>query len=377
MVNGPKNSVSITLRGKEIQDVSSYYKSDLNGVNGGGALVFPGLVNSHDHLRLNLYPLIKSRLYKNYKEWAEDVQNNYPSILKPYQSIPSQLLYNWGILKNLVNGVTTVVQHGPELLNPLQSYIDVLVPHQNLHSVAFEKGWRYKLWRSLRAPIIMHIGEGVDVSIQSEFERVVKSNIWNRPIIPIHGLGIDRTQLKKCKALIWCPQSNVELYGTTLSSTYFKEPIPFLFGMDSTLSASWNLWEHLRTARERVDIPAVQLFNMLTKLPTSVWGLGLGNQIKEGYQANLVVAKNEQKHLNRWEAFYSLDPQDILLVVKNGKLALIDEEWWPLFNGTSMVEETYFPCQVGQKVKWLPCDVENLRDQIRSFYPKMVFQFGV
>ena len=31
-----------------------------------GAIIFPGLINSHDHLDFNLFPQLGNRAYKNY-----------------------------------------------------------------------------------------------------------------------------------------------------------------------------------------------------------------------------------------------------------------------------------------------------------------------
>src|ERR1043165_5907685 len=38
------------------------------------AVAFPGLINSHDHLDFNLFPLLANRVYNNYTEWARDIQ---------------------------------------------------------------------------------------------------------------------------------------------------------------------------------------------------------------------------------------------------------------------------------------------------------------
>jgi cytosine/adenosine deaminase-related metal-dependent hydrolase len=35
------------------------------------ALVFPGLINSHDHLDFNLFPRLGNGIYENYLEWGQ------------------------------------------------------------------------------------------------------------------------------------------------------------------------------------------------------------------------------------------------------------------------------------------------------------------
>src|SRR5690349_3736252 len=35
--------------------------------------LYPGLINSHDHLEMNLYPPMGKPPYSNYTEWANDI----------------------------------------------------------------------------------------------------------------------------------------------------------------------------------------------------------------------------------------------------------------------------------------------------------------
>jgi len=37
--------------------------------------LLPGLINSHDHLEFGLFARLGNRIYANYVEWAEDVQD--------------------------------------------------------------------------------------------------------------------------------------------------------------------------------------------------------------------------------------------------------------------------------------------------------------
>src|ERR1700750_3407338 len=76
------------------------------------AIVFPGLINSHDHLEFNLFPKLGNFVYKNYIEWGGDIFKQNKPAIDAIVKIPKQLRAEWGIIKNLLNGVTTVVQHG-------------------------------------------------------------------------------------------------------------------------------------------------------------------------------------------------------------------------------------------------------------------------
>src|SRR6266496_3198183 len=79
------------------------------------AIAFPGLINSHDHLDFNLFPQTGNRVYKSYREWGEDIQSHNKESIDAILRIPKEVRIEWGIYKNLLNGITTVVNHGKYL----------------------------------------------------------------------------------------------------------------------------------------------------------------------------------------------------------------------------------------------------------------------
>ena len=102
------------------------------------AVAFPGLINSHDHLDFNLFPQLGNRIYNNYREWGRDIHNANKAEISGVLRIPAPLRTQWGIYKNLLNGITTVVNHGKPLAirDPL---ITVYQRSRSLHSPAFER----------------------------------------------------------------------------------------------------------------------------------------------------------------------------------------------------------------------------------------------
>jgi cytosine/adenosine deaminase-related metal-dependent hydrolase len=77
------------------------------------AIAFPGLINSHDHLEMNLYPKLGAPPYANYVEWANDIYKPTQSPIKEIEKLPIEDRLLWGGVKNLISGVTTVVHHNP------------------------------------------------------------------------------------------------------------------------------------------------------------------------------------------------------------------------------------------------------------------------
>src|ERR1700743_1872333 len=109
-----------------------------------GALVFPGLINSHDHLDFNLFPLMGNKIYRNYTEWGRDIHANNTAVMRAVLQVPQEPRPFWGLYKNLLNGFTTVVNHGDRLTTD-NSLIDVFQECHCLHSVGFERNWIWKL----------------------------------------------------------------------------------------------------------------------------------------------------------------------------------------------------------------------------------------
>src|SRR6185312_14526801 len=101
-----------------------------------------------------------------------------------------------------------------------------------------------------RRPFAIHIGEGTDKASHDEINELIRWNLFKRKIIGVHGVAMDEDQAAAFEALVWCPASNYFLLNDTASIDELKIKTTILFGTDSTLTSSWNLWEHLRIARD-------------------------------------------------------------------------------------------------------------------------------
>ncbi|WP_216351052.1 hypothetical protein, partial [Mucilaginibacter polytrichastri] len=165
LING-NEPVSIKVEGRLIKSVTPTATStDELVLDFDNAIVFPGLINSHDHLDFNLFPQFGDRFYQNYTEWGAQIHRQYKEQIKQVLQVPQQLRAAWGVYKNLLAGVTTVVDHsdgpGPgyqtDLINVVQAY-------HCLHSVQFEKRWKWKLNNPMKFnyPYVIHTGEGID-----------------------------------------------------------------------------------------------------------------------------------------------------------------------------------------------------------------------
>src|SRR5579872_4695328 len=111
-IPGKEGAVGLLIeKGKitAVYDPSQIPATDRSGIflSLPGALVFPGLINSHDHLDFNLFPPLRNRIYHNYTAWGWDIHARNKAEIQSVLNIPIALRTRWGLYKNLLSGFTT------------------------------------------------------------------------------------------------------------------------------------------------------------------------------------------------------------------------------------------------------------------------------
>jgi cytosine/adenosine deaminase-related metal-dependent hydrolase len=339
-------------------------------------LAFPGLINSHDHLDFNLFPQTGNGIYPNYTRWGHDIHQHNQESIREVQKIPQAMRIRWGLYKNLLNGVTTVVNHGPrlEISDP---FITVLQNHHCLHSVHFEKHWKLKLNNpfSKQQPYVIHTGEGTDSLADKEIDELIRWNVLKKTLIAVHGVAMKPNQARAFKALVWCPASNYFLLNATADTLRLKKSTSILFGTDSALTAGWNLWEHLRMAKKTNGLTDPELFETLTSNPSIVWEQPLVGSLSAGKDADIVIAK--PTGVPGWEGFYSLNPEDIRMVVQKGMVRLLDEEILNQFSENEFSLDQFSKISISGKVKYVYGDVPSLVAGVRQYDPHVHFPISL
>src|SRR5689334_20936533 len=114
-----REAFRIVIKGDRIHAIQSneqeYPEKNSDPIQFNNAVALPGFINSHDHLEFNLFPLLANRVYNNYTEWARDIQTTGKKEIDAVLQIPEEVRIEWGCYKNLLNGFTTVVNHGKKL----------------------------------------------------------------------------------------------------------------------------------------------------------------------------------------------------------------------------------------------------------------------
>ncbi|MES2274842.1 MAG: amidohydrolase family protein [Bacteroidota bacterium] len=366
---GDEKAGNISISEGRITDGTANRADDLQLVFN-NAIAFPGLINSHDHLDFNLFPQLGDRTHNNYTEWGNYIHQKYKREITAVLNIPIALRTQWGLYKNLLCGVTTVVNHGDKLsIN--NSPITVIDNCQSLHSVHFEKKWKRRLNNPLKrnTTVVIHTGEGTDTAAGEEIDQLLHWNLLNRKLIGIHGVAMTPNQAKHFNALVWCPQSNYFLLGTTAPIHRLKENVPILFGTDSTLTGHWSIWEHIRQARKTGYLTDNELYLNLTHNPATAWEIN-GGSVAPGHDADVVVARVKDEGSNM-DGLLSLNPADILLVVDKGKIRLFDETLYSQLS--NMPKDNFSKIKIDGAYKYVYGDLPGLMKSIQQFYPDAQF----
>ena len=364
-------AINVGVKGKLIASVNSDgLNADELTLNFSEAVALPGLINSHDHLDFNLFPQFGDRFYDNYTQWGAHIHQQYQDQIQQVLKVPVELRAAWGVYKNLLSGVTTVVDHS-DGLKFKSDLINVVQAYHCLHSVQFEKHWKRKLNNPLRLkyPYVIHTGEGVDALAHQEIDELLKGNLLKKKLIGIHGVAMQPQQAQKFKALVWCPQSNYFLLNSTADIKNLKQHTPVLFGTDSTLTSDWNIWEHLRLANKTNHLSAAELWASVTTSPAKIWKLNTG-ELAAKKDADIVIAHARNQD---YDSLYNLNPEDLLLVMHRGKINFFDEGLYKQLADQNFPLQHFDRVKIGNSYKYIAGGINRLMMQIKSYYPEATF----
>lgn len=331
-----------------------------------GAFAYPGLINSHDHLEMNLYPRLGNPPYQNYVEWAKDIYHPTRSPLREIETVKMEFRLLWGGLKNLIAGATTVVNHNPwyRLLGKGKFPVNV-VRTAWAHSLALEKNL-YKKIPYDREPFVIHAGEGTDTLAFSEITTLHKLKILKPNTVLIHAVALTNEQIQLVidnqSAVVWCPASNLYMLNRTAPIEKIKHKIKLSLGSDSTLTGSQTLLHEMKAASKTGLASTPEIYDMVTRQPADTFRLPRP-LIAPGNPAELFVATAKTE--DYFQNLLDLEPSDLSLVVVRGIPRLSNaahNKWGCLKNAFSVQGRGNFS----------DINVSKLRKEIRKKVPAEV-----
>jgi 5-methylthioadenosine/S-adenosylhomocysteine deaminase len=308
----------------------------------GDNVIFPGLIDLHNHLTWNFLPRWNpNRLFNTRYEW-QAIPEYGIALGTPHGKIMDEGLAcqseQYAEVKAIVGGATSVVgsldsKCSDGLARNLDYYSGLYPPgtSEKLRNEIFPLELNEKTVAQIAADLdnhtltafIVHLSEGRpgDANAEREF-RIFSARRFLRPGVSIiHGVG-----------LIWSPRSNLNLYGGTADvATAKKAGIKIALAPDWSPSGSDGMLQELKYAStwNAGQYPKVftdaELVQMATSNPAQLAGLGdkIGS-IRPGYFADLLVVRHTEK--DPYQSLLNAAPADIRLVLIGGSPVYGDDD---------------------------------------------------
>lgn len=266
-----------------------------------GLLVFPGLINAHDHLHVNAVPPMPHRdPFRNSYEWIEAFRTHFaePAVAAAL-AVPLDVRMRHGALKNLLAGTTCVAHHDPR--HAVCDAPDFPVAVLRGHGWSYALGWpgygpevrRSFMETPPGRPWIIHLAEGTDAVAEAELACLDALGCLAANTVLVHGVGLRKQDVERVierkAAVVWCPASNHSLLGRTLEPGRLREAGRLALGTDSRLTGARDLLEEMRGVLARGELPAARLLELATSAAARILRMpGRGN-LSPGDRADLVV----------------------------------------------------------------------------------------
>ena len=321
--------------------------------------VFPGLVNAHDHLQLNcIPPLEHAAPFANSYVWIDgfDAHRKRADVAAAVQ-VPSDVRHWHGGLKNILAGVTTVAHHDP--------WHAVLDDPDFPVGVLSEFGWSHSLGLGGRLPgeapkygpgvyssflttpwsqpWFIHVAEGIDDVAAGELSRLDELGCLSGNTVIVHGVGLTPRDAKRIAerqaSVVWCPSSNLGMFGRTLDPGPPFEAGCVALGTDSRLTGSRDLLEELRVAAANCELTNQELMRLVTADGADVLRMPSAGGLQVEQTADCVVLRADG---DPHDALLNASRSTIRAVVRRGAPVIADLDFaeWFTMSGVETVRVT-------------------------------------
>lgn len=300
-------------------------------------IVFPALINSHDHMLGTYYPRVGSGPYINWLPWDDDLKGH--PLYQERSHIANEDLYLLSAYRNLLSGVTTVSDHISHVVNheiiphmPVRVMTDYNLAHE---CSSFELRWgrpiseEHRDARKRNIPFITHIEEGFDEESTMGIDILRYFKALDEYTVLIHGIAfsdddIDRIAEQKA-SVVWCPTSNFFMFKeTTNIRRLLQKGVNVCLGTDSPMSGGLNMFEELQFAqalykeRYHEELDAKTLVQMVTTHPSKAFRLPLLGKLEPGCMADILVISGGDVN-NPYQSLVNAWFQNVKLLMKDGQ----------------------------------------------------------
>jgi cytosine/adenosine deaminase-related metal-dependent hydrolase len=313
-------------------------------------LIFPGLINAHDHLHLNNIPCLpQEHPFPNSYAWINAFQTYFadPHVAAAV-AIAKPLRYMQGGLKNLLAGATTVAHHDPwhATLDESSFPVGLLRDFGWSHSLGLgTDDWGLEIGDSqspvsspqslprygppvvesfaatpARQPWIIHLAEGTDAISAAELSWLDQLGCLAGNTVLVHGAGLTAADIERViardAAVIWCPSSNLSMLGHTLDPRRLFDAGRLALGSDSRLSGARDLLDELRVAAAHSDLTPRELLWLVTSAARGILRLPEVGGLDAGQRADLLILRDIGG--DPYRQLIDIKRKDVCAVVRGG-----------------------------------------------------------
>jgi cytosine/adenosine deaminase-related metal-dependent hydrolase len=309
-------------------------------------LIFPGLINAHEHLHVNAVPPLKAdQPFPNSYAWIAAFQAHFeePAVIAALQ-VPKELRLRHGALKNLLAGTTCVAHHDP--WHPALDAMNFPI------ALLRDFGWSYALgWPGYgpsvqesfastpaEHPWMIHLAEGTDAVAQAELSELDRLGCLAANSVLIHGVGLREQDVDRViasdAAVVWCPTSNHALLGRSLDPQRLYAAGRLALGSDSRLSGARDLLKEMRDIAARGELSPKQLLGLVTTQAARILRLPSRGSLAPGVPADLVIVEDRGGAEER--SLVEIERSQIRAVVRNGVPCIADTDFADWFAAAGM-----------------------------------------
>lgn len=311
-------------------------------------LIFPGLIDLHNHLAYNTLPLWlapRTTPYETRYQWPGGATygREITSPAEAYGEAAAAAALRYAEVKAVIGGVTSI-QGSPTTTRAFPGWMLRNVDKERLPGVGHP--WRQSVVTKTREQLKVtakdlaagrsfayHLSEGTADSLRSEFEDLDAMGCVHPQLIGIHSTALTDADFARWGAVggtvVWSPFSNLWLYGdTTDVLAARRHGLRVCLGNDWAPSATRNLLGELKVADlwNRRSLGGAlsdrDLCELVTINPgdalTLAWKVPVGRLVP-GALADLCVM--ERRDADEYRSLVLATERDVRLVVVGGRAA--------------------------------------------------------
>jgi 5-methylthioadenosine/S-adenosylhomocysteine deaminase len=381
LAGGSISGKTIGAAGNRITASNSGCTIDLKGQS----CVYPGLINTHDHLQGNYRPPVGPKpgtFYPTWLPWDNDFKAS--DTYKERSKLTREDLYNLSGYKCLFSGVTTVNDHFPQSLNasilpklPIRAILEYGLAHEaSSYDLKWGDGIEVEHKKAVKKewPFITHLSEGFDDEAMDGVNYLESLKVLDSHCLLIHCIGFSDADIEKVAkagaSVSWCAFSNMFMFNVTCKiRKMIQAGINITIGTDSSASGSANLLDEMRYDRNLYremygeDLPAETIFRMVTSNAAKAFWMGDSTgSLDEGKLADILVTSARKDNIH--ENLLSTSMEDIELLTLAGNPIYGEIRFLDIFGGK--IPKGYTRVTVGQRPMFVKGDPEGFYRQIRK-----------